>query len=87
MRGVALLALTANTVSFLFLFRHRSDHLNMRSTCLCLRNDLIANISVVIAAVLVANTGTLHFGRPGPVITRLFLSFTFSCPLKHSEVS
>jgi Co/Zn/Cd efflux system component len=58
MRGVALLALTANTVCFLFLFRHRSDYLNMRSTCLCLRNDLIANISVVIAAVLVANTGT-----------------------------
>ena len=40
-------------------FSHRSDDLNMRSTWLCSRNDLIANTSVIIAAVLVALTGSL----------------------------
>lgn len=56
---VGLIALAANTICFLLLFSHRSDDLNMRSTWLCSRNDLIANTSVIVAAVLVAFTGTL----------------------------
>ena len=36
---------------FSLLFRHRSDDLNMRSTWLCSRNDIIANLSVLIAAI------------------------------------
>src|SRR3546814_446047 len=56
---VGLLALVANTVCFIMLYRHRSDDLNMRSTWLCSRNDLVANTSVIVAAVLVATTGTL----------------------------
>lgn len=58
MAGVGLLALAANTVCFMMLYRHRSDDLNMRSTWLCSRNDLIANASVIAAAGLVAMTGT-----------------------------
>jgi Co/Zn/Cd efflux system component len=75
MGGIALLALTANAVCFLLLFRHRSDDLNMRSTWLCSRNDLIANISIIIAAVLVASTGTFWPDVVvGRVIAILFLS-------------
>lgn len=56
---VGAMALTANTVCFALLYRHRGDDLNMRSTWLCSRNDLIANVSVLAAAGLVALTGTL----------------------------
>jgi cation diffusion facilitator family transporter len=45
------LALAANIVCFLILYRYRSDNLNMSSTWLCSRNDLIANIGVLCAAV------------------------------------
>jgi cation diffusion facilitator family transporter len=45
--GVALLA---NLCCFLLLYRHRGDNLNMSSTWLCSRNDLIANVGVLVAA-------------------------------------
>ena len=44
------LALAANFACFLMLCRHRGDNLNMRSTWLCSRNDLIANAGVLCAA-------------------------------------
>jgi cation diffusion facilitator family transporter len=44
------LALVANLVCFFLLYRHRSDNLNMGSTWLCSRNDLIANAGVLAAA-------------------------------------
>jgi cation diffusion facilitator family transporter len=44
------LALVANLVCFFLLYQHRSDNLNMRSTWLCSRNDLIANVGVLLAA-------------------------------------
>jgi cation diffusion facilitator family transporter len=59
MAGVGALALAANTACFLLLWRHRSDDLNLRSTWLCSRNDLIANSSVLLAAALVAQLGSL----------------------------
>jgi cation diffusion facilitator family transporter len=43
-------ALAANLGCFFLLYRHRSDNLNMSSTWLCSRNDLIANIGVLLAA-------------------------------------
>jgi cation diffusion facilitator family transporter len=45
------LALTANIGCLLLLTRHRNDDLNMRSTWLCSRNDIIANVGVLAAAV------------------------------------
>lgn len=48
------LALIANVYCFILLMRHRSDDINLRSTWLCSRNDLIANTSVLVAAALVA---------------------------------
>jgi Co/Zn/Cd efflux system component len=47
---IGLLVLLGNGVCFVVLFRHRSDDLNMRSTWLCSRNDIIANLSVLVAA-------------------------------------
>jgi cation diffusion facilitator family transporter len=44
------LALVANLICFFLLYRHRSDNLNMSSTWLCSRNDLIANSGVLVAA-------------------------------------
>jgi len=44
------LALVANLACFLMLYRYRGDNLNMSSTWLCSRNDLIANLGVLIAA-------------------------------------
>ena len=47
---VGALVLLGNGVCFFLLLRHRSDDLNMRSTWLCSRNDIIANVSVLGAA-------------------------------------
>src|SRR5262245_37561606 len=43
---IGLLVLIGNAVCFFLLYRHRSDDLNMRSTWLCSRNDIIANGAV-----------------------------------------
>jgi Co/Zn/Cd efflux system component len=59
MGAVGTLALLANGYCFALLYRHRSDDLNMRSTWLCSRNDLLANSSVIAAAGLVALTNSL----------------------------
>ena len=48
---IGSLALAANIVCFALLYRHRADNLNMSSTWLCSRNDLIANVGVLVAAV------------------------------------
>ena len=53
MGGVGAVALIANSVCFALLWRHRAEDINMRSVWLCSRNDLIANVSVVLAAVAV----------------------------------
>lgn len=50
---MGLVALAGNTLAFALLWAHRSDDINMRSTWLCSRNDLVANVSVLGAAVLV----------------------------------
>ena len=53
--GVALLA---NGCCLYLLTRHRDDDVNMRSVWLCSRNDIIANVSVLIAAASVLATGS-----------------------------
>jgi len=53
MVAVGTLALAANALCFLLLWRHRADDISLRSTWLCSRNDLIANGAVLAAAVLV----------------------------------
>jgi cation diffusion facilitator family transporter len=58
MAAIGALALCANAFCFSLLWRHRRDDINLRSTWLCSRNDLIANGAVLIAAVLVAWSGS-----------------------------
>jgi cation diffusion facilitator family transporter len=71
---VSLMALAGNGFCFWLLYRHRATDINMRSAWLCSRNDLIANVSVMVAALLVAVTGS---GWPdiavGTAIAALFL--------------
>ena len=50
MGGVGVLALAANGVCFAVLWSHRAEDINMRSVWMCSRNDLIANVSVLLAA-------------------------------------
>ncbi len=58
MAATGALALAANGICFGLLWRHRADDINLRSTWLCSRNDLIANVAVLGAAGLVAWTGS-----------------------------
>ena len=57
MGAIGLLALAANIICLVLLRRHRSDDINMSSVWLCSRNDIIANVSVLIAALGVWFTG------------------------------
>jgi len=72
--AIGLLALAANSVCFVLLWRHRADDINMSSVWLCSRNDIIANVSVLFAAVGVWLT---HSGWPdilvGFALAALFL--------------
>lgn len=47
---IGLLALAANALCLALLWRHRSDDINMTSVWLCSRNDIIANLAVLFAA-------------------------------------
>lgn len=57
MGGVGIAALAANVAVALMLYRFREGDANMRSVWICSRNDAIANIAVVAAAVGVFGTG------------------------------
>jgi len=56
---IGLLALFANAASFALLFRHKAKDLNIRSAWICSRNDVIANIGVIIAGILVARFNSM----------------------------
>lgn len=60
MGWVGTLALIANLICAIMLLRFRNADINMRSTWLCSRNDVIANVGVLIAAELVAVTGSQY---------------------------
>lgn len=74
-----VLVLLGNGICFLLLFRYRSDDLNMRSTWLCSRNDIIANISVLLAA---GSVSVFNASWPdiviGAAIAALFLRSAFT---------
>jgi len=56
---VALAALGVNLAVAILLFRFRKGDANMRSVWLCTRNDVIANVAVIAAALGVFGTGSL----------------------------
>lgn len=59
MGWVASLALVVNVASALLLYRSRGRDSNMQSVWLCSRNDALANILIIFAAVAVYYTGSL----------------------------
>ncbi len=63
MLGIGALALTMNLTCLSLLWRFRRQDVNMSSTFECSRNDVIANIGVLVAAGLVA-----AFASPWPDI-------------------
>lgn len=73
MGGIGVVALLANSLCLALLWRHRSDDINMRSVWLCSRNDIIANLSVLVAAVGVWFTGS---GWPD-IMIGLFIAAIF----------
>ena len=59
MGAVGLLALAVNFGVAALLYRFREGDANMRSVWLCTRNDVIANLAVLVAAAGVFGTGTV----------------------------
>ena len=58
MGAFSLLALAANGTCLYLLWRHRTDDINMSSVWECSRNDIVSNLSVLVAAGAVWLTGT-----------------------------
>jgi Co/Zn/Cd efflux system component len=76
--GFGLFALASNLTCLLLLTRHRSDDINMESVWLCSRNDIIANVGVLLAAAGVAATGTMWPDfAVGSAIAVIFLRSAF----------
>ena len=50
---IGLLALVANAVCFWALIRYRNNDLNVKSAWICSRNDIVANLGVIMAGLLV----------------------------------
>ena len=78
MSFIGVLALLMNLTCFALLWRHKSDNINMQSTWICSRNDLIANGGVIVAALLTFFT---HSKWPdlaiGLLIAAVFLRSAF----------
>jgi len=58
MGAVGVLALAANALCLYLLYSHRRDDINMRSTYICSRNDILSNSAVLFAALGVSLTGS-----------------------------
>ncbi len=58
MGGIGFLALVANLICAILLLGFRDSDINMRSAWICSRNDVLANIGVLLAAWGVASTGS-----------------------------
>lgn len=58
MVGISLLALAANISCLALISRHRQDGVHMRASYIFSANDVLANLGVIIAGILVAMTGS-----------------------------
>ena len=96
---IGTLVLLGNGICFVLLYRHRSDDLNMRSTWLCSRNDIIANAGVLIAAfgvyvtqsvwpdVLIGGAIAVLFLKSAiAVLTESFIEFKRSKPIPSCSI-
>ena len=62
---IGLLAFATNAACMLLLYKYRDADINMRSVWLCSRNDIFANLGVVVASILVVITGS---GAPDVIV-------------------
>jgi len=58
MMAMGVAALAANIICLLLISRHREGEVHMRASWIFSKNDVIANIGVILAGVLVAMTGS-----------------------------
>ena len=75
---VGIIALLANVISFLLLLKYRNGDINARSSWICSRNDMWANVAVIIAGLLVGYLNSMVpdiIAGLGIVIVVLYSSF------------
>ncbi|MFZ3011438.1 MAG: cation transporter [Minisyncoccia bacterium] len=75
---IGIIALLANAVSFLLLLKYRNGDINARSSWICSRNDIWANVAVIIAGLLVGYFNSIVpdiLAGLGIVIVVLYSSF------------
>jgi len=58
MIGVAIMALIANVLCLWLIFRHRNQGAHMKASWIFSANDVIANLGVILAGILVSFTGS-----------------------------
>jgi Co/Zn/Cd efflux system component len=83
---VGVLALAANVACALMLYFHRHGDANRRSVWICSRNDAIANIAVLAAALGVFGTGT---GWPDIIVAAVMAGLSVSGAtqiIRHSPI-
>jgi Co/Zn/Cd efflux system component len=73
MGAVGIVALIANVLSAVLLFKFRSGDSNMRSIWLCSRNDAIGNIAIVVAA---SGVFALESGWPDFIVAVLMATLS-----------
>lgn len=56
--SLGLLALLVNTVCFGLLYQLRTSDVNLKASWICSRNDMLANIGVILSAFLVNKLNT-----------------------------
>jgi len=71
MGAVGFTALAANAASFGLLWAYRGGDANMRSAWICTRNDVLGNLAVLLAALVVFDTGT---GWPDFIVAAIMAS-------------
>jgi len=79
MGAVAFIALLLNLTCFFLLTRYREQDINMSSVWECSRNDILNNVSIIVASVLVwlTNTGWADIAV-GLVLSLLLLKSSFN---------
>jgi hypothetical protein len=58
MIGISLMALTANIICLALISRHREGGIHMRASYIFSANDVLANLGVILAGVMIAWTGS-----------------------------
>jgi len=84
MIGIALLALAANVACMALIARHRRGGVHMRASWIFSTNDVIANVGVILAGLLVAWTGS-HL--PDLVVGSIIALVVFSGALRILRLS